>query len=72
MLLLETFNSQNQELRMLLESLPEKILFNKPKPEKWSIAEIVEHLNISDKGAYLALLKQGEIPTDEEKEASYN
>ncbi len=70
MLLLETFNSQNQELRMLLELLPEKILFNKPKPEKWSIAEIVEHLNISDKGAYLALLKQGEIPTDEEKEAS--
>lgn len=63
---METFKSLNITLCELVTSIDAVICFTKPSPEKWSIAEIVEHLNISDKGAYLAMLKPGPIPTEAE------
>jgi hypothetical protein len=41
----------------------------KAGPEKWSIAEILEHLNISDKSGYIAMLKPMETPTADRIEA---
>lgn len=63
---METFKSLNITLCELVNSIDAVICFTKPSLEKWSIAEIVEHLNISDKGAYLAMLKPGPIPTEAE------
>ena len=61
---METFKSLNITLHDLVSSVDATVCFSKPSPEKWSIAEIVEHVNISDKGAYLAMLKPGPIPTE--------
>jgi hypothetical protein len=61
---METFKSLNITLHKLVSSADAAVCFSKPSPDKWSIAEIIEHVNISDKGAYLAMLKPGPIPTE--------
>jgi DinB superfamily len=47
------------------KGLSNSVFTHKLSPEKWSIAEVVEHINISDKSAYIALIKSDGLPSPE-------
>lgn len=59
----EAFESCTDDLISIIQACSPDLFIKKPGTDKWSIAEIAEHLNITDKSAYLAMLKkEGNTP----------
>jgi uncharacterized damage-inducible protein DinB len=64
------FQRSTENVAELISGLSETLFVLKPAPTKWSIAEILEHLNISDRGSYLAIVKSDQPATTQDIEAS--
>src|SRR5690242_5746518 len=47
--LLDHLDSQHERLRAAVDSVPRESRRVKPTPERWSIAEIIEHLSIVER-----------------------
>lgn len=66
--------ASNQAIAELLDGVTDEKANFKPAPDKWSILEVIEHLNITDKSSYIAMLRTAEPPTAaelEEKERKF-
>lgn len=61
--IISDFEKNTNLISLKLEVVDDSTFFLKPYPNKWSIAEILEHLIISEKGACIAMLKSVEIPS---------
>lgn len=68
--LIRDYSESSREFLDTLSTLDESVFLLKPGEGKWNISEIVEHVNISDKSSYLAMLKTSGEPTREESEVS--
>lgn len=55
--IIRQFQDCTDNLKTLLESFSDEGFMQKPAPEKWSAAEITEHLYISDRSAWYAMAK---------------
>ncbi len=64
-ILAELKNSEAELIELLL-TVNEDQAELKPGPEKWSILEIIEHINITDKSSYISMLRPSDPPTAEE------
>ncbi len=55
--LLELYERSQRELEILVASTPDELWAKKPAPERWSVAEVVEHLGAAE-GLLFGMLQQ--------------
>lgn len=70
----EAFHQATETFLQLAHKFTDQSAGIPPAPGKWSGLEIMEHVIITDRSAYLAMLKAGEVPSAEslaEKEARF-
>jgi hypothetical protein len=67
---IQQFEKSTEAVQKAILKAGDTLLLKKPGPDKWCIAEITEHLNISDKSAMIAMLRDGGEPTAEQTAAS--
>jgi DinB superfamily len=68
--IIELYLESTKALKRVLQGMESPIFTQKPEADAWSVAEVVEHLNISDKSAYLAMVRTTGLPEDEHLETS--
>lgn len=61
----EAFSASTASFLNELQRMDENTFFLKPADGAWSVADVVEHLCISDKSAYIAMIKN---PRDAERD----
>jgi len=61
--ILTSFNASTHKIIDLLNQTTNDTLVFKMDDAKWSIADIIEHINISDKSGYVAMLRTAPAPS---------